>query len=225
MSQKNGTFGGTIRFKEVMNELIKNLSSLSGLAIEMIQNGQKALLSDDEGLLKQLEIELNKVHEITSTIENIALSSIALHQPFASDLRFIISTLKISNDIHRSAHDAVHVARSTTYIDLANHPLIIQKIGILADKATSMFKLSIETFKKRKEINVKNWIALDDEVDSLHREIIEEVVVAMENDPKWCRAGVSLILSTRYIERIGDHACNIAEESNYVATSKRVKIE
>lgn len=225
MNEKKNAFGGTIRFKKLMNEITQNLVDLSNLVVSMIQNGKKALVEDNEKLLTKLEKELEQVHEICYSLEDSVLNTIALHQPFARDLRYILSIFKISNEIHRSAHDAVHIARSSSFIDLKLHSEMIERIGELADKASKMFDMSISAFRNREAPEVEDWQALDDEVDNIHSEIIDEVVDLMKEDSAWDRAGVSLILATRYIERIADHACNIVEESIYVVTSKRAKIE
>ncbi|NHJ84394.1 MAG: phosphate signaling complex protein PhoU [Asgard group archaeon] len=225
MSEKKQQFGGTIRFQEIMDDLSSRLAKLSDLVIKMIQQGQKALISDDEELFKQIKVDLETVHKLCYSLEDTVLSSIALFQPFARDLRYILSTLKISNEIHRSAHDAVHIAHSSSFINLEIHANVIARIGELAKKASDMFKDSILAFRNRKAPSVKDWQKLDDDVDTLHEQIIDDVVKLMQDDPSWARAGVSLILSTRYIERIADHACNIVEESIYVVTSKREKIE
>jgi len=225
MNTNNPKFGGTIRFKEIMKELNKHLDDLSNLVITMIQNGNKALVQDDEELFKELEEELKEVHDHCYAIDETVMSSIALHQPFAKDLRFILSTIKVTNEIHRSAHDAVHIANSSEFINKGENKGIVKRIEEIAIKASSMFKDSIDAFRNQKELNIKKWTKFDDEVDKLHADIISDVSDLIEKDATWSRAGVSLILTSRYIERIADHACNIVEESNYVVTGKRVKIE
>jgi len=225
LSKNKSRFGGTIRFKEIMKELNQHLDDLSNLVIKMIKDGNTALINDDEVAFKRLEEELKEVHVHCNSIDEAVMNTIALHQPFAKDLRFILSTLKVSNEIHRSAHDAVHIANSSAFINLEQYNDIIQRISKLATKASSMFKKSIEAFCNQKELNVQKWTKKDDEVDRLHSEIIQDVTKIVETDPTWSRAGVSLILTTRYIERIADHACNIVEESNYVVTGKKAKIE
>ena len=225
LSEKKSKFGGTIRFKEIMKELNQHLDDLSNLVIKMIKDGNTALVKDDIAIFKRLEEELKEVHDHCNAIDETVMNSIALHQPFAKDLRFILSTLKVSNEIHRSAHDAVHIANSSAFINLKQYNEIIQRIGKLATKASTMFKKSIEAFCNQKELNIQKWTKKDDEIDKLHSEIIHDVTKIVETDPTWSKAGVSLILTTRYIERIADHACNIVEESNYVVTGKKAKIE
>lgn len=227
MDKKDKLFGGTIRFKELMLELTQNVSNLTDLAIKMIEKGIVALIEDNEELFKELQKDLVKVHDYYDALDNSVVNSIALHHPFASDLRYILSSLKIGNEIHRSAHDAVHIAHSSEFVDRNNKMYngTIDKIGDLAKLALKMFKESTTAFLQRKALDFKHWTKLDDEVDTLHDEIIIEIGKKMEKNMDWIRAGVSLILATRYIERIADHSCNIVEESTYVVTSKRGKIE
>lgn len=220
-------FGGTIRFKELMNELTDHVSELSKLVAGMIKSGISALLKDDEELFKELKSELGKVHKVFNDLDSSAVGSLALHQPFAGDLRFILSSLKIGHEIHRCAHDAVHIARSSEYVDREKVMFngCIADIGKLGKLALKMFKDSTNAFLNKKALDFDKWTKLDDKVDRVHDEIINEINSIMEKNPDWVRAGVSLILATRYIERIADHSCNIVEESSYVVTSKRGKIE
>lgn len=225
MNGRKTKFGGTIRFKELMEQLNDRLTNLSDLVIDMIERGKTALLEDNESVYKELDELLDKVHENCYYIEDTIQSSLALHQPFAGDLRYILAGLKITNEIHRSAHDAVHIAHSTSFIELKQYDEILKKIGSLAEDSSDMFQKSVKAFQDRKALDFDVWQELDDAIDDMHKEIIIEITEIIEKDPKWTRAGTSLILTTRYIERIADHACNIVEESNFVVTGERGKIE
>jgi phosphate transport system protein len=220
-------FGGTIRFKELMNELTERVSKLSKLTAKMIDKGIKALLDDDEKLFKSLRKDVDKIHKMFDDLDSSAMSSLALHQPFASDLRYIISSIKIGHEIHRCAHDAVHIARSSEFVDRRRTSFdgCIVDIGTLGKLALKMFKESTNAFLNKKVLDFNEWQKLDDEIDVKHEEIIKDISSLMCEQPDWIRAGVSLILATRYIERIADHACNIVEESKFVVTSEREKIE
>jgi len=220
-------FGGTIRFKQLMAELTENLSKLSKLTTEMIDKGIQALVEDDEELYKGLKKDLEKIHTIFNDLDSSAVSSLALHQPFARDLRYIISSIKIGHEIHRCAHDAVHIARSSEFVDRRKSKFngCITDIGKLGQLALNMFKESTNAFLNKKVLDFTKWQKSDDEIDTKHEEIIKDISSIMCQNPDWIRAGVSLILATRYIERIADHACNIVEESKYVVTSERGKIE
>ncbi|MEA2071484.1 MAG: PhoU domain-containing protein [Asgard group archaeon] len=222
--KKESKFGGTIRFKERMEELIKRLTELCELTLSMIQEGLEAIIKDKEELFGKLKAELDIVHEHCDKIESTVLESLALHQPFAKDLRYIIALLKISNEIHRSAHDAVHIAHSTKFVEIGQQEDLLKRIIDLNDKALSMFDKSVKAFVNQKEMDITEWSKHDDEIDELHQDIITDITKAIEKEPDWARAGMSLGLTTRYIERIADHACNIVEEGNFVVTSKREKI-
>lgn len=226
MTQKE-KFGGTIRFKELMIELTGHVSKISKLVAKMIDKGVKALLEDDEKAYKKLQRDISKIHTMFNDLDSSAMNSLALHQPFASDLRYIISSIKIGHEIHRCAHDAVHIARSSEFVDREKKMFngSIADIGALGQLALNMFKESTNAFLDKKVLDFNDWKKLDDEVDDKHDEIIQDIGLIMEKHPDFVRAGVSLILATRYIERIADHACNIVEESKYVVTSEREKIE
>ncbi len=226
MTQKE-KFGGTIRFKELMIELTGHVSKISKLVATMIDKGVKALLEDDEKAYKKLQRDISKIHTMFNDLDSSAMNSLALHQPFASDLRYIISSIKIGHEIHRCAHDAVHIARSSEFVDREKKMFngSIADIGALGQLALNMFKESTIAFLDKKVLDFNDWKKLDDEVDDKHDEIIQDIGLIMEKNPDFVRAGVSLILATRYIERIADHACNIVEESKYVVTSEREKIE
>ncbi|MBD3189125.1 MAG: phosphate signaling complex protein PhoU [Candidatus Heimdallarchaeota archaeon] len=227
MSDKKEMFGGTIRFKRLMSELMDEILTLSNRVTEMINCGIDALLEDDEALFERLQGDLDKVHSDYDTLEDSVIKSIALHQPFARDLRFLISSLKIGNEIHRCAHNAVHIAHTSKFFDksMIRYDTIIKKIDKLSKSALDMFKKSVEAFIRKKTLDVNRWEELDDVIDDLHKEVIDEIVETMLQNTNGVRAGVSLVLTSRYIERIADHACNIAEEAIYVVTSKRVKID
>lgn len=226
MTEKIDKFGGTIRFKELMKILLRNLTLLTNLVKQMIENSIESLLLDDEKLFSLLQKRMDDVHLFKERLEKNVIDSIALHQPFASDLRFLVSSLKISNEIHRSAHDAVHIANSTKYLsrDMNRYSNIVEDIVELAEKSLFMYRTSVEAFLDRRALDLKYWVQLDNEVDHLHEKIINSIKKVMISDCTNIDAGVSLILATRYIERIADHACNIVEESTFVVTSKREKI-
>jgi phosphate transport system protein len=224
---KKELFGGTIRFKELMTELTSHVSKLSKLTAIMISKGIKALLDDDEKLFKDIQKDLSIIHKMFNDLDSSAMSSLALHQPFASDLRYIISSIKIGHEIHRCAHDAIHIARSSKFVDRRKSKFngCIADIGELGQLALDMFTKSTEAFLNKKVLDFTKWQKSDDEIDGKHEEIIKDISSIMCQIPDGIRAGVSLILATRYIERIADHACNIVEESKYVVTSERGKIE
>lgn len=227
LKNKNEMFGGTIRFKKLMEKTYACLKEISALTSKMIDNSITALIDDNEVLYNQLKLDILKIRDLKVQLEKSIVNSVALHQPFAADLRFLISSLKVSNEIERTARDAVHIAHSSKFLDRSMDCLkdSVDKIGDLGKKALNMYKQSIEFFLNRKAVDSEEWIELDDEIDHLHIELIGKITEQMICNSSATRAGVSLILTTRYIERIADHACNVCEESIYVVTGKREAID
>jgi phosphate transport system protein len=220
-------FGGTIRFQELMKKNVERLRKLANLTDDMLKDSVTVLINDDEELFNELEISFEKVREYRVDLEKSIVNSIVLHQPFATDLRFLISSLKIANEIERTARDAVHIAHSSQYIDrsMKNIQEYVSKIIDMAKKANKMYSESIQFFLNREVVDTEAWTKQDDEIDELHKQLIDEVIDEMQKNGNTTRAAVSLILSIRYIERIADHACNISEESTFVAAAKRDPID
>ncbi|NHJ40171.1 MAG: hypothetical protein FK731_09085 [Asgard group archaeon] len=224
---KKTKFSGTIRFKEMMEKSVIRLKKVAHLTDEMLNDSITVLLNDDEELYKELEAKFEKVRKYRVSLEKSIVNNIVLHQPFATDLRFLISSLKIANEIERTARDAVHIAHSSNYIDrsMVNMQLYVEKIIEMAKKANKMYSESIQFFLERKVVDTKKWTKQDDEIDKLQEKLIDEIIGEMQKNGKATRAAVSLILSIRYIERIADHACNIGEESTFVVAAKRDPID
>ncbi|NHK30333.1 MAG: hypothetical protein FK730_03215 [Asgard group archaeon] len=216
-------FGGTIRFQEQMKKNVDCLKKLANLTDKMLNDSLVVLENDDAELFKELENRFEKVQKYRVELENSIVNSIVLHQPFATDLRFLISSLKIANEIERTARDAVHIANSSHFLDrsMKNIQKYVAKIIDMAKKANKMYSKSIQYFLKREVVDTEAWIKQDDEIDELHKQLIDEVIGEMQKNGNTSRAAVSLVLSIRYIERIADHACNISEESTFVAAAKR----
>jgi phosphate transport system protein len=226
MNEKKNEFGGTIRFKELMEQTYERLEKLANLTEVMFEKSINALLEDKEEDYRELKKEFDEIKESRISLEKSIVNSLTLHQPFGRDLRFLIASLKIANEIERTARDAVHISHSSKFFDRSMTSLgpFVKEIGNLAKKALFMYTESIQFFLARKAVDSEEWTALDDEIDDLHKKLIDDITESIDKNTNSTRAGVSLILATRYIERIADHACNICEEAVFVATSKREPI-
>jgi phosphate transport system protein len=227
MDEESDMFGGTIRFKELMEKTVERLESFANLTEEMIKQSIDALVNDKIEIYQELKEKMVDIKDFRVSLEKSVVNSIALHQPFASDLRFLISSLKIANEIERTARDAIHIAHSSKYFDrsMKNLTKCVEEIGELAKKALYMYTESIQFFLARKAVDIGRWTILDDEVDDMHKRLIEDLTEQITANGESTRAVISLILTTRYIERVADHSCNICEEAIFVATSKREPID
>src|SRR5262249_54459053 len=148
-------------------------------------------------------------------IEEECLKILALHQPVAIDLRLIIGTLKINNELERIGDLAEEIAERA--IDLAHQPEIHvpSKLDRMADMTTTMVRQSIDAFVNLAARLARSVCRLDDQVDRYNHEIIEELIQVMSDNPSMVEAGLSFFSATRHLERIADHATNIAEDVVY----------
>jgi len=161
-----------------------------------------------------------KMNEFEDEIEVSILDLLALQQPMASDLRFIISSLKISVDIKRIIGLSVNIAKIPGKIEGGHiKPLVDTKK--MADITVFMLENSLKAFKTRDQELARATAARDDEVDKLFYTIWVELIGMMAEDNKIIPKATYLLFLIRYIERIADHCCNICENVVYLATSER----
>ncbi|MEA2071485.1 MAG: PhoU domain-containing protein [Asgard group archaeon] len=226
-NKKKEKFGGTISFKERIGKVEESLGLLFDKVKAMLDSAIHVLSKDDEPKFEELSKEIDSVHDLTDTLEDHIINAVTLHQPFGRNIRYLIAGLKISNEVHRCGHDAIHIAETSKFFDYSMecYMEVIEKVKKLAIMAEDMFVKAVDSYFNGSDVNLKEWHHMDDEVDDLHDEIIEEIKEAMGNNCANVPAGISLILATRYIERIADHACNIVEENCYVMSGERAKIE
>jgi phosphate transport system protein len=158
-----------------------------------------------------LEIDLMEID-----VEEDCLKLLALYQPVASDLRMIIAVVKINTTLERVGDLAVNVARHAA--DMASHerPGLTFDLRNLIDKAQCMFSAALDSLMKGDADLARDVVAADDEVDDLDDELNRELRAAMRDHPEWVDGLMSLLYISRYIERLADHATNIAEDVVYV---------
>jgi phosphate transport system protein len=157
-------------------------------------------------------------------IEEECLKILALHQPVAVDLRFIAAVIKINNDLERIADETVNIARGVRYLskDRQAFPFAFD-FSVMVDKTQTMLKKSLDAL-----VNLDTDIAvkvclLDDEVDEMNAEVHRLVKEAIKENPEHGEHLINLLLISRHLERIADHATNIAEEVIYLIEGEIVR--
>jgi phosphate transport system protein len=174
--------------------------SVLSLAERDAQQAQRVL--DNEGKINRLEIE----------IDELATRLLALQQPMATDLRFLTAAIKINNDLERMGDLAVNIVHRALY--LMHEPVVKPLIDIphMANLVQSMIRKSLDAFVKKDPELARSVLASDDAVDELRDAIYEELISYMERDPKTVRQSVNLMYVARNLERLADHATNVAED-------------
>jgi phosphate transport system protein len=204
-----------IFFRET-EHLKKKLLTLSALVEEDVRDALRAIQTRDRDLANEVISADNEIDAMEIEVEEDCLKILALHQPVARDLRFIVAVLKMTSDLERIGDLSLNIAERALY--LAEHPgvAIPGNISMLAEKAVVMLKKSLDALVHLDGELATEVCRLDDEVDALHSDMyafVRDAILAMPSDIDGLLALLSV---SRYLERIADHATNIAEDVLYI---------
>ncbi len=208
-------------FQEQLDEIKTKLLELGSLAQVAVDDAITALKNQDVD--KALEIIDNdyKINRLEEEINETAIWLIAKEQPLATDLRRLISALKITTDVERVGDLAVNIAKSI--IRIGDKPFVkpIEEIPALAQKANNMLKEVLASFYDE-DVNKAMAVAdADDEIDNMYGRLVKELLELMTEHPESVSQIQQLSFICRYVERIGDHCTNISESVIYVVKGKR----
>lgn len=209
---------------EELTELHKEILRMGVMAQEAIFRSIEALKNRDKAMAQEVIGTDTKIDELELEIDERCIDLIARYQPVASDLRFIATGMKINADLERIADLAVDIAQRV--LELADKPLLKPLIDIpkLSIVAQNMVRDAIDAFVKKDAQLAKSVVLSDPEADKLRNAVQEELVRDyMMKDSKAADRAVSLLLIARHLERICDHATNIAEDVIYMVEAKVVK--
>ena len=199
-----------------LEDLQRDLLALAGSVEEAIHNAIRALQDREAGLAQEVIHGDTQIDQKENHIEEECLKILALHQPVAVDLRRTAAALKINTDLERMADLAEDIAERALH--LARLPVIPipAKLQRMTDLTTTMVKQSLDAFVYLDPHMARRVCRLDEEVDRYNNEIIQEMIDFMRDNPDMVEQGLSLFSATRHLERIGDHATNIAEDVVYL---------
>lgn len=198
-------------FHQELNKLKENLLKMAGLAEQAISNAIAALVQRDSVLAEKTIKEDEKINELELLIDDQCLKLLALHQPMAADLRFITSAMRINTELERIGDQAANIAWRAVLLD--QEPQLKPYIDIprMAQISQSMVKDVLDAFVKGDADLARQVCERDDEVDGLNDQVFRELLTYMMADPKTITRAAHLIIVSRCLERIADHATNIAE--------------
>ncbi len=210
-------------FDEELKILKQKLLQMGDMAQDMIRMSIAALKERRESLTEDVFTAEEKVNRFEIEIEDEALVLMATRQPAARDLRLLTAILKINNDLERIADQAVNIAEIALYLikEPELKPLI--DIPLMAALAQKMVRNSLNAFVYHDPALAKEVCEKDDEVDCLNDQIFRELLTYMMENPRSITRAVDLILVSRNLERIADHATNISEDVVFVEEGKNIK--
>src|SRR5215831_9012326 len=206
-----------------LDNLQKDLLALAASVEEAIHKAIRALQTRDVGLAGEVIDGDNDIDEEENHVEEECLKVLALHQPVAVDLRRVASVLLINTDLERMADLAEDIAERA--LALARWPAIPVPADLqrMTDLASSMVRQALDAFVNLDPKLARLVCRLDDEVDRYNKSIIDELIRLMQRSPEMVEPGLSLFSATRHLERIADHATNIAEDVIYLVEGAIVR--
>jgi len=210
-------------FEMQLDELRKKLLEMSGLVESSIYRSVLALVEKDEDQVRQVMENEARINRMQIEIDDLATGILALQQPMATDLRFITSAIKINSDLERMGDHAVNIAERAR--SLIHEPTIKPLIDLpqMANLVQSMLRDSLDAFIKRDASLARSVLRSDDAVDQMRDAVYDELVRYMEADPTVIRGCIHLMFVARNLERIADHATNIAEDVVFLVEGADVR--
>ena len=210
-------------FHEELEALKQTLLAMGGLVEDQIRRSMRALLERDDVIAQEVIDRDRQVNTYDIEVDEQCVNLLALHQPAARDLRFITTAMKIVTDLERIGDQAVNIAQRA--LELNREPQLKPYIDLprMADKAQRMVKESLDAFVARDTALARQVCGEDAEVDALKEQIFRELLTFMMEDPRTVSRAIRVILISRFMERVADHATNIAEMVIYLVEGKMVR--
>jgi phosphate transport system protein len=210
-------------FHEELEALKQTLLAMGGLVEDQIRRVMKALLERDDVMAQEVIERDRQVNTYDVEVDEQCVSLLALYQPAAGDLRFITTAMKIVTDLERIGDQAVNIAQRV--LELNREPQLKPYIDLprMAEKAQRMVKESLDAFVAHDTALARQVCAEDSEVDLLKEQIFRELLTFMMEDPRTIPRAIRLILISRFMERVADHATNIGEMVVYLVEGKMVR--
>jgi phosphate transport system protein len=210
-------------FHEEIEALKQTLLAMGGLVEDQIRRVMQALLGRNDALALEVIERDRQVNAYDVEVDETCVNLLALHQPAAGDLRFITTAMKIVTDLERIGDQAVNIAQRA--LELSQEPQLKPYIDLprMAEKAQRMVKESLDAFVARDTELARRVCAADGEVDALNEQIFRELLTFMMEDARTIPRAIRLILISRFLERVADHATNIAEMVVYMVEGKMVR--
>ncbi|MCC7009157.1 MAG: phosphate signaling complex protein PhoU [Acidobacteria bacterium] len=210
-------------FQEELEVLKARLLEMGGLAEAHVRTAMQALIDRDVPAIDQVLASDAEINQLHIEIDDRCVKLLALHQPMAVDLRAIVAAVKINSDLERVGDLAVNIAEAASrYLQ---HPPVKELIDIprMALIAQTMLRDALDAFVRRDTALAQSVLDSDDALDTLKMLVFRELLRHMLRDPSTIEPGLDLVLISRHLERIGDHATNIAEDVIFMVSARDVR--
>jgi len=210
-------------FDEALSSLRNNVLMMAGLAERTLDRAVKGLLQRDDSLCTTAIADDEEIDQLEKQIDKDGVDVLLRFQPVASDLRRVVAAMKLSPNIERIADQATNIARRARKLN--RHPPLpeVEIIVPIQAHAMAMFKDSIDAFAREDVDLGREVVARDKDLDYMNKMANRRLTDRMAQDPKQLRGYLNLIFVSRCLERVGDHATNIAEDAVYAAAAEDIR--
>ena len=206
-----------------LKQLKSRLLAMGGLVEEALAEATRLVVQRDVFDLARLEsIEL-KINQEHLQIDEACLELLARHSPVAADLRLVMAIIKINTDLERMGDQAMNIGYNTEYLNRDGGVSVDLELPRMSELVREMVRKSLDAFMRGDAELARQVLPSDDAVDELKNQAIRKLVPHMQKTPSQIPASLDLILITRNLERMGDHATNIAEDVIFVTTGVDVR--
>ena len=210
-------------FQDELEQLKRRLLEMGGLAEDRVRAALEGLVSRDMAIIEHVLAGDKPINQLHIEIDNRCFTLLALYQPMAVDLRAIVSAVKINTDLERVGDLAINIAEAVTrYL---RHPPVKELIDIprMARIAQTMLRDALDAYVRRDTAMAQAVLDQDDELDGLKTQVFRELLTYMLQDTAKIEPALDLILISRHLERIGDHATNVAEDVIFMVLARDVR--
>jgi phosphate transport system protein len=213
----------SIHLTRDLETLHRDIMSMCAAVEEVVHKAVDDLGKPDVALSRQLVDRDDEIDRWDVRIEEECLKILALHQPVANDLRRVTAVLKIAWELERVADTAVNIAERAERLAGSPEIVIPEKLSHMASVALDMLRLALDAFVAQDSRLARDVCRQDDIVDSLNREIIDELLIMMKRAPELVEPALQLFSASRHVERVADHATNIAEDVVYLVEGEIIR--
>lgn len=210
--------GSYYTFHLELEKLNRKLLHLTAMVEDRVRRAASVIETHDQEQLKSIILSDYEIDEAEIDIEEECLKILALHQPVASDLRFIVTVIKVNNELERIADIAVNIANRVSAIDRSASRSLVKKIDFspMSNLVIVMLKMSLDALVNRNVSLARQVFLLDDEVDAYRNQVYHDIKDIIRNHPEHPGGLINTYLLARHLERIADRTTNIAEEVIYL---------
>src|SRR6266496_5635804 len=210
-------------FDEALSALRNNVLMMAGLTERSLERAMKGLFNRDDNLCVTAIADDEEIDQLEMQVDKDGVAILLRFQPVASDLRRVVSAMKLSSNLERLADQATTIARRARKLN--QHPPLpeVELMKPMYEHAMSMFKDSVDAFVREDVDLGRAVVPRDERLDELNRLASHKLVERMAQDPEQLRGYLNLIFIGRCLERVGDHATNIAEDAVYAAAAEDIR--